>query len=348
MVENLIMKSNLESFLTNGICHNFSAPCTPQSNGVVERKNRTLTQNPNYDLEEVTPRVDKIREVRDHFIDQVIGELDERTLRSHVQDRSNFFAFVSTIEPKNTKEAIKDESWTMAMQEELDQFEKARLASQGYNRQEGIDYDETYALVVRLETIRILLAYACSYMFKKFQMDVKSAFLNGVIDEEVYVAQPSGFVDFQKPNHVYKLKKAVYGLKQALTAWKRVLTLEKDNKSIDSTKYKGMIGSLLYLTASRPDIMFSVCLCARFQEDKDKVKEPLSPKLNEDKYSICCENTTRMMNALKEVRIESREMLLSIHHSLKMLLDILSKMNRKLDYEKVKRNDKGKEKVNDF
>ncbi|GJW90141.1 hypothetical protein Tco_0167694 [Tanacetum coccineum] len=80
----------------------------------------------------------------------------------------------------------------------------------------------------------------------------------------------------------------------------------------------------------------------------DEVKEPLSPKLNENEYSICCENTTHMMNALKEPRIESREMLLSIHHSLKMLLDIISKMNRKLEDENVKRNDKGKEKVNDF
>ncbi|GJV50285.1 hypothetical protein Tco_1440497 [Tanacetum coccineum] len=183
---------------------------------------------------------------------------------------------------------------------------------------------------------------------------------------------------------------------------KRVLTLDKDSESIDSTKYRGMIGSLLYLTASRPDIMFSVCLCARFQEDPkvshleavkgifrsnggklkkklkmkfetmkgyegderimfefilrnfteseiwDKVKEPLSPKLNEEEYTICYENTTHMMNALKEARMESREMLLSIHHSLNMLLDIISKINRKLKDEKIKRNDKGKEKVNDF
>ena len=73
---------------------------------------------------------------------------------------------------------------------------KARLVSQGYNQQEGIDYDETYALVARLESIRILLAYACSHNFKLFQMDVKSAFLNGVIDEEVYVSQPPSFIDF--------------------------------------------------------------------------------------------------------------------------------------------------------
>ncbi|GJT78117.1 retrovirus-related pol polyprotein from transposon TNT 1-94 [Tanacetum coccineum] len=92
---------------------------------------------------------------------------------------------------------------------------KARLVSQGYNQQEGIDYDETYAPVARLESIRILLAYACALDFKLFQMDVKSAFLNGFINEEVYVAQPPGFIDFKKPDHVYKLKNALYGLKKA-------------------------------------------------------------------------------------------------------------------------------------
>ncbi|GJY76695.1 retrovirus-related pol polyprotein from transposon TNT 1-94 [Tanacetum coccineum] len=96
---------------------------------------------------------------------------------------------------------------------------KARLVAQGYNQQEGIDYDETYASVARLESIRILLAYVCALDFKLFQMDVKSAFLNGFINEEVYVAQPLGFIDFKKPDHVYKLKKALYGLKQAPKAW---------------------------------------------------------------------------------------------------------------------------------
>ncbi|GJZ10238.1 copia protein [Tanacetum coccineum] len=96
---------------------------------------------------------------------------------------------------------------------------KARLVAQGYNQQEGIDYDETYAPVARLESIRILLAYACALDFKLFQMDVKSAFLNGFINEEVYVAQPPGFIDFEKLDHVYKLKKALYGLKQAPKAW---------------------------------------------------------------------------------------------------------------------------------
>ncbi|GJW87264.1 retrovirus-related pol polyprotein from transposon TNT 1-94 [Tanacetum coccineum] len=157
--------------------------------------------------------------------------------------------------PKNINEALKDESWVIAMQEELNQFvsndvselvpysmdmtiigtkwvfrnkldendvvsrNKARLVAQGCNQQEGIDYDETYAPVARLESIRILLAYACVLDFKLFQMDVKSAFLNGFINEEVYVARPPRFINFAKPNHVYRLKKTLYGLKQAPKAW---------------------------------------------------------------------------------------------------------------------------------
>nr|GEV53436.1 retrovirus-related Pol polyprotein from transposon TNT 1-94 [Tanacetum cinerariifolium] len=96
---------------------------------------------------------------------------------------------------------------------------KARLVAQGYNQQEGIDYGETYAPVAILESVRILLAYACALDFKLFQIDVKSGFLNGFINEEVYVAQPPRFIDFAKPNHAYRLKKALYGLKQAPKAW---------------------------------------------------------------------------------------------------------------------------------
>nr|GEV09741.1 copia protein [Tanacetum cinerariifolium] len=96
---------------------------------------------------------------------------------------------------------------------------KARLVAQSYNQEKGIYYDETYALVARLESIRILLTYACALDFKLFQMDVKSAFLNGFINEKVYVAQPPRFIDFENPNYIYKLKKALYGLKQAPKAW---------------------------------------------------------------------------------------------------------------------------------
>jgi hypothetical protein len=89
----------------------------------------------------------------------------------------------------------------------------------GYSQVEGLDFDETYASVARLESIRILLAYATYHGFKLYQMDVKSAFLNGPIKEEVYVEQPPGFEDSEYPNHVYKLSKALYGLKQAPRAW---------------------------------------------------------------------------------------------------------------------------------
>ena len=96
---------------------------------------------------------------------------------------------------------------------------KARLVAKGYNQEEGIDYEETFAPVARLEAIRILLAFASMKRFKLYQMDVKSVFLNGYIKEEVYVEQPPGFEDPRHPNHVFKLKKAIYGLKQAPRAW---------------------------------------------------------------------------------------------------------------------------------
>jgi hypothetical protein len=95
---------------------------------------------------------------------------------------------------------------------------KARLVTKDYSQVEGLDFNETYAPVARLESIRILLAYATYHGFKLYQMDLKSAFLNGPIKEEVYVEQ-LGFEDSEYPNHVYKLSKALYGLKQAPRAW---------------------------------------------------------------------------------------------------------------------------------
>lgn len=99
-----------------------------------------------------------------------------------------------------------DEQWIIVRN-------KARLVSKGYNQEEGIDHDETYAPIARLEVVRLLLEYACMRGFKLFQMNVKSAFLNGFINEEVYVTQPLGFKDHKFSGHVYKLKKALYGLK---------------------------------------------------------------------------------------------------------------------------------------
>jgi hypothetical protein len=96
---------------------------------------------------------------------------------------------------------------------------KTRLVAQGFTQVEGLDFEEMYAPVARLEAIRMFLAYAAHHDFKLYQMDVKSTFLNGRIQELVYVKQPPGFEDPKFPNHVFKLQKALYGLKQALRAW---------------------------------------------------------------------------------------------------------------------------------
>ncbi|GJT07452.1 retrovirus-related pol polyprotein from transposon TNT 1-94 [Tanacetum coccineum] len=187
----------------------------------IEKKNlENVVEDETLEIDEIV----NIKESRNHPLENVIGNLNQRTLRSQAQNQSNFYCFISTIEPKNVNEALGDKRTKWVFRNKLDENgivsrNKARLVAQGYNQQEGIDYDETYAPVARLESIRILLAYACALDFKLFQMDVKSAFLNGFINEEVYVAQPPGFIDFEKPDHVYKLKKALYGLKQAPKAW---------------------------------------------------------------------------------------------------------------------------------
>ncbi|GJT52307.1 retrovirus-related pol polyprotein from transposon TNT 1-94 [Tanacetum coccineum] len=184
----------------------------------------------------------------------IVDDYSRYTWTRFLKDKNEAFDQFEIFSRK-IQNQLGDESWIVTMQEELNQFiandvwelfpqpknmtiigtkwvfrnkldengvvsrNKARLVAQGYNQQEGIDYDETYAPVARLESIRILLAYACALDFKLFQMDVKSAFLNGFINEEVYVAQPLGFIDFEKSDHVYKLKKDLYGLKQAPKAW---------------------------------------------------------------------------------------------------------------------------------
>nr|GEU82994.1 hypothetical protein [Tanacetum cinerariifolium] len=175
---------------------------------------------------------------------------------------------------------------------------KARLVVVGYSQQEGIDYDVTFTPVARIEAIRLFLAYAAHKDFTGFQMDVKTSFLNRILKEEVYVGQPLGFVSSQYPDHVYALDKALYGLKQAPRALYYVLSqvliesgfqkgsidtplfikkkvptpmveqaklkLNLVGKPIDHTDYRSMIGSLMYVTSSRPDIMFATCMCARY------------------------------------------------------------------------------------
>ncbi|KAK1553149.1 hypothetical protein Q3G72_029697 [Acer saccharum] len=368
---------------------------------------------PLLDSKEPAPWVRKLHDKED-----IIGEINEgvRT-RRQLANLISYTCYTSQIEPKKVEETLNDEFWVLAMQEELSQFErnevwtlvprpkttnvigtkwifrnksdedgnivlnKARLVAQGYSQIEGIDFEETFAPVARLESIRLLLSISCVHKFKLHQMDVKSAFLNGFLQEEVFVEQPKGFVDAHHPNHVYRLKKALYGLKQAPRAWYERLTqflvdnnytrgsvdktlfIKRDNdelfiaqiyvddivfgstnntkvqqfvdvmslefemslvgelsyflglqirqmhdgifitqakyaknlvkkfglekakhcdtpmsttlklskdasgKSVEQTLYRGMIGSLLYLTASRPNISFSVGVCARYQAD---------------------------------------------------------------------------------
>jgi hypothetical protein len=126
------------------------------------------------------------------------------------------------------------------------------LVAQGYTQVEGLDFRETYALVARLEAIRILLAYACAHNIKLYQMDVKSAFLNGYINEEVYVEQPPGFQDGKKLNHRYKLKKTLFNLKQAPRPWYerlRDFLLSKGFKmgKVDTTLFIKKIGQDLFV-----------------------------------------------------------------------------------------------------
>ncbi|GJX90874.1 putative ribonuclease H-like domain-containing protein, partial [Tanacetum coccineum] len=311
--------------------------------------------------------------------------------RTNHKDHQNCLlaCFLSQEEPKTISQALEDESWVEAMQEELLQNKrdersivvknKATLVAQRFRQEEGIDYDEVFPLIAKIEAIRLFLAFVSFMGFPVYQIDVKSAFLYGTIGEEVYVHQPPGFVDPAHPNKVYKVIKALYGLHQAPRAWYETLSsflLEngfrrgtidktlfiKKNKSdimlvqvyvddiifgsttqsmctefedcmhkrfqmssmgeltfflglqvkqqpdgifisqdkyvadilkkfdfcsiktattpIESNKplvkdedgvdvdvhvYRSMIGSLMYLTASRPDIMFAVCACARFQ-----------------------------------------------------------------------------------
>ncbi|GKE94994.1 retrovirus-related pol polyprotein from transposon TNT 1-94 [Tanacetum coccineum] len=133
-----------------------------------------------------------------------------------------FHALLAKEEPKNFKEAMIKSSWIKAMLEEIHEFERpeARLVAKGYRQEEGIDFEESFEPVARIEAIIIFLAYAAYKNMVVFQMDVKTTFLNRILKEEVYVSQLEGFVNGDHPNHIFRLKKALYGLKQAPRAWK--------------------------------------------------------------------------------------------------------------------------------
>ncbi|GJY64365.1 retrovirus-related pol polyprotein from transposon TNT 1-94 [Tanacetum coccineum] len=254
------------------------------------------------------------RWTKDHQIANVIGDPSRSvSMRKQLKTNAMwcyFDTFITSVEPKNFKQEMTEPSWIFTIQEEIHEFKrllvwelvscpdkvmliklkwiykvktdkfgevlknKARLVAQGFRQEEGINFEESFAPVARIEAIHIFLK------------------------EEVYVSQPEGFVDQDNPSHVYKFKKALYGLKQAPRACPRgiflnqskyafeiikkygLLTsdfvdtpmvekkkLDKDlqGKPVDATLYRGMIGSLMYLTSSRPDLIYAVCLCARYQ-----------------------------------------------------------------------------------
>ncbi|GJV34010.1 retrovirus-related pol polyprotein from transposon TNT 1-94 [Tanacetum coccineum] len=289
---------------------------------------------------------------KDHLHENIIGKLARPVstrLQLHEQALFCYYDdFLIVVEPNTYKDALTQSCWIEAMQEELNEFEhleldelggilmnKARLVARGYHQEEGIDFEESFALVKILEARRNFLMFAAHVNMVVYQMDVKTAFLNGNLREEVYVSQSDGFVDPDNPNHVYKLKKALYGLKQAPRAWydmlssflisqdfskglvdptlfirnegkelllifqnprgifinqlkyaleslkkygfdscdpvdtpmveKSKLDEDKEGKAIDPSYYRGMFGTLHYLIASRPDLQFVICMCARYQ-----------------------------------------------------------------------------------
>ncbi|GJS23408.1 retrovirus-related pol polyprotein from transposon TNT 1-94 [Tanacetum coccineum] len=325
---------------------------------------------------------------KDHPLSNMIGN-PSRPVSTRKQLKTDlmwcyFDAFLTSVELKNFKEAMLESPWINAMQEEIHEFKrlkvkknefggvlknKARLVAQGFRQEEGIDFEESFAPVARIEAIRIFVANAANKNMTFYQMDVKTAFLNGKLKEEVYVSQPKGFVDQENPSHVRKLKMALYGIKQAPRAWydmlssflisqhffkgavdptlftmkagndlllvqiyvgdiifastntamcdefanlmttkfkmsmmgqmsfflrlqiskcprgifinqskyskchsidtpmveKNKLDADLQGTPVDATHYRGMIGSLMYLTSSRPDLIYAVCLCARYQ-----------------------------------------------------------------------------------
>nr|GEV56655.1 copia protein [Tanacetum cinerariifolium] len=189
---------------------------------------------------------------------------------------------------RTTTRLCHDYSSQVDLKVKLDEYDdvlknEARLVANGYRQEEGIDFEELFTPVARIEAIRIFIANAASKNITIYQMDVKTSFLIGELKEEVYVSQLEGFVDPNHLTHVNRLKKALYGLKQAHRAWMDScdpvdtpmvdrLKLDEDPLGIlvDQTRFRSMVGSLMYLTASKPNLVFAVCMCARYEASPTK------------------------------------------------------------------------------
>nr|GEZ94921.1 hypothetical protein [Tanacetum cinerariifolium] len=181
---------------------------------------------------------------KDHPLYKIIGDLKSSVrTRGQFANSCLFSCLLGSIEPANVAESLRDADWNKKDESSLVIQNKARLVAVVYSKQKGIDYDETFAPVARIEAIRLFLAYAAYKDFTVFQMEVKTTFLNGILKEEVYVGQPPGFVSKQYPDHVYALDKALYGLKQAPRAWYDV----HSQFLIESGFQKGSIDTTLFI-----------------------------------------------------------------------------------------------------
>ncbi|WVZ58182.1 hypothetical protein U9M48_008477 [Paspalum notatum var. saurae] len=342
----------------------------PTASSSLPRQQAQVEAGPAEDAGEVTSEIVPSRQVqRDHPPHRIIGDLHQRVTRYSVNSLafSSHSAFVASFEPWDVSHALSDPNWVNAMHEELENFERNHVwdlvesppncrpigtkwvfkNKQGENgmvvrnkvrlvaRKEGIDYEETFSPVARLEANRILLDFAASKGFKLQQMNVKSAFLNGYIEEEVYVRQSSGFESAKFPDQSWRdtlivqiyvddiifggsfhtflssfakqmsrefemslmgklqfflglqikqgpegtfvhqakytkdiLKKFDMGDSKPMTtpmSTNTALDADEDGEAVDQKEFRGMIGSLLFLMATKPDIQFAVCLCARYQ-----------------------------------------------------------------------------------
>nr|GEV43558.1 putative ribonuclease H-like domain-containing protein [Tanacetum cinerariifolium] len=227
--KNLILKS----FFLQVVVLNLSAEFEDCSDNSSNEVNAAGTIVPAAELEDITYSDDE---------NDVGAKDDFNNLETSIKE-----------EPKRVHQALKDPSWIEVMQEELLQFRmnKARLVTQGHTQEEGIDYKEVFAPVIRIEAITLFLAYASFMGFMVYQMDVKSAFLYGTIKEEVYVCQPLGFEDPDYPNKVYKVVKALYGLHQAPRAWYETLA----NYLLENGFQKGKIDQTFFIKKQKRDIL---------------------------------------------------------------------------------------------
>ncbi|GKE59090.1 retrovirus-related pol polyprotein from transposon TNT 1-94 [Tanacetum coccineum] len=256
----------------------------PMFEDYFEQKSSDTTINsaaqPTHDQED-SPSTSSII-VDTHEAPPVVTTSDEQTSPISLQESDEF-----NQEDSADFDAMADHSWIESMQDELNQFErlqvwelvprpegknvialkwlwknkcdvenivvrnKTRLVAKGYKQEEGIDFEESFALVARLEAVRMFIAFAAHMNITIFQMDVKTDFLNGPLKEEVYVSQPEGFIDSEFPNHVYRLKKALYGLKQAPRAWYDKLS----SFLIEHGFNKGIIDPTLFTRRHGGDIL---------------------------------------------------------------------------------------------